>query len=235
MPLGLVISQAFGFKAFQFSTHDPCCLARFDFDVRVPDGASKDQFDRMLQNLLRERFKLAFHYKRKEMAIYELTVGSKGLKMKESSPSTRSPSVEPWWAFSSVSGHSLDKDGYPVFPAGRGGLATSTGHYRWTAFNVSIQDIAETLSDQLRRPVVDATGLKGEYDVDLKWTIDLGFLLTERAKAEIREQVGELPDTASGPTLVRAAQDQLGLRMNSKKGSGEIVVIDHIEKVPTPN
>jgi uncharacterized protein (TIGR03435 family) len=233
MPLSLVIWGAFGFQAFQFSAHDPCCLARFDFDVRVPDGASKDQFARMLQNLLRERFKLAFHYQPKEMAVYELTVGSKGLKMKESSPSAPSLSDEPWWAPSHV--YTIDQDGYPVFAAGRGGLAGSADHYRWTAFNVSIQDIAKTLSDQLGRPVDDATGLKGEYDVDLKWTIDSDFLLSERAKAEIRELVGELPDNAPGPTLVRAVQDQLGLRLNSKKGSGEIVVIDHIEKAPTPN
>jgi uncharacterized protein (TIGR03435 family) len=81
--------------------------------------------------------------------------------------------------------------------------------------------------------VVDATGLKGKYDVDLKWVVD--FLLSDRKKAEIEEQVGKLLETGSGPRLVRAVQDQLGLKMNSKKGSGEIVVIDHIEKVPTEN
>ena len=235
MPLALVISKAFGFRPFQFSAHDPCCVARFDFAVRVPEGTTIDQFHRMLQNLLRERFKLAFHYQQKEMAIYELTVGSNGPKMKRSPPSTPGQSDEPWWV-APVRVQSVDKDGYPVFPAGRGGLANgSADHYRWTAFNVSTQDIANTLSDQLGRPVVDATELKGKYDVDLKWVVDLDFLLSERAKAEIREQVGELPDTGSGPTLVRAVQNQLGLRINSRKGSAEIVVIDHREKVPTQN
>jgi uncharacterized protein (TIGR03435 family) len=180
----------------------------------------------MLQNLLRERFKLAFHYQRKEMAIYELTLGSNGPKMKQSPPSPPRQSDEPWVK-------STDKDGYPVFPAGRGDLAGNSDHYRWTAFNVSTQDIAKTLSDQLGRPVVDATGLKGQYDVDLKW-VNNDFL-SERAKAIIEEQVGKLPETGAGPTLVRAVQDQLGLKMNSKKGSGEIVVIDHLEKVPTGN
>jgi uncharacterized protein (TIGR03435 family) len=232
MPLALAISKAFGFQAFQFSTHDPCCLARFDFDVRVPEGATKDQFDRMLQNLLRERFKLAFHYQRKEMAIYELTVGPNGPKMKMSPPSTpRQPDV-PW---APTGYRSVDKDGYPVFPAGRSGLAGPAGHYRWTAFSVSTQDIAKTLSDQLGRPVVDATGLNGKYDVDLKWVVDLDWQLSESAKAEIREQLGELPDTGSGPTLVRAVQDQIGLKLNSKRGLGDIVVVDHVEKVPTEN
>ena len=84
MPLALVISRAFRFQDYQFSTHDPCCLARFDFVVRVPAGTSGDQFDRMLQSLLRERFRLAFHFQQKEMPIYELTVAANGLKMKRS-------------------------------------------------------------------------------------------------------------------------------------------------------
>jgi uncharacterized protein (TIGR03435 family) len=46
-----------------------------------------------------------------------------------------------------------------------------------------------------------------------------------------------LPDDTgpTGPTLIRAVQDQLGLKLNSKKGFGDIVVIDHVEKVPTEN
>src|ERR1035438_8416024 len=68
MPLALVIQRAFHFQEFQFSSHAPCCLGRFDFDVRLPEGAARDEFDRMLQNLLRERFKLAFHYGTKEMS-----------------------------------------------------------------------------------------------------------------------------------------------------------------------
>jgi uncharacterized protein (TIGR03435 family) len=233
MPLALVISKAFRFQDYQFSAHDPCCLARFDFIVRVPAGTTNDQFDRMLQNLLKERFKLAFHYQQKEMAIYELTVASNGPKMKPTAPGTPLES-EPWWVFSGPS-KGVDKDGYPVFSEGDSGLAGSAGHFRWTTFNVSTQEIAKTLSDQSNRPVVDATGLRGTYDVDLKWVVDLNFTLSERGKAEIREMVGELPDGGGGPTLVRAVQDQLGLRLNSTKGPGEIVIVDHVEKVPTVN
>lgn len=205
-------------------------MARFDFDARVPEGATDDQFRRMWQNLLRERFKLAFHYQRKEMAIYELTVGPNGPKM--SPPSAPRQPGSPW---APGQYQSVDKDGYPVFPAGVSGLAGLAGHYRWAALDVSTQDIAKTLSDQLGRPVVDATGLKGKYDVDLKWAVDLDFALSESAKARIREEVGELPDAGSGPTLVRAVRDQLGLKLNSRKGAGDIVVIDHAEKAPVPN
>ena len=122
-----------------------------------------------------------------------------------------------------------------MFAEGDSGLASSAGHFRWTAFGVSAAEIAKTLSDQSNRPVVDATGLKGSYDVDLKWAVDLNFTLSESRKAEIRDMVGELPDGGGGPALVRAVQDQLGLRLNSTKGPGEFVVIDHVEKVPSGN
>lgn len=234
MPLALVISKAFRFQDYQFSTHDLCCLERFDFIVRVPAGTTSDQFDRMLQNLLKERFKLAFHFQQNEMAIYELTVAPNGPKMKESSTSGAPHESGPWWIVSGFT-KGVDKDGYPVFSEGDSGLANSGGHSRWTAFNVSTADIAKILSDQSNRPVVDATGLKGRYDVDLKWVVDLNFTLSEKGKAEIREMVGELPDGGGGPTLVRAVQEQLGLKMNSTKGPGEIVVIDHVDKIPTAN
>jgi uncharacterized protein (TIGR03435 family) len=35
--------------------------------------------------------------------------------------------------------------------------------------------------------------------------------------------------------MIRAVQDQLGLRLDSRKGSADIVIIDHAEKVPIEN
>jgi uncharacterized protein (TIGR03435 family) len=126
----------------------------------------------------------------------------------------------------------MGKDGYPVFPVGRGGLAGPNGHYRWTGFNLSMQDIVKTLSFHLGRPVVDATGLKGKYDIDMTWTIDLASILERSGLRDIPE----LPDNGPpGPTLIGAVQNQLGLKLNSKKGHGDIVVVDHVAKVPIEN
>jgi len=231
MPLALVISRAFRFRAFQFSPHAACCRDRFNFDVRLPDSATRDQFDRMLQSLLRERFKLEFHYESKEMSVYELTAGSKGPKLKEASRTGPGPSEGRWWEPPRESG--VDREGYPVFPTGVSGLAESTSHLHWIAFNISMQEVADALSDQLRRPVVDSTGLAGRYDIDLKWVFNMP--LSDREMAEIEELAGSPPDGASGPSLFRAVQDQLGLKLISKKGLAQVVVIDHVEKVPTPN
>ena len=229
VPLGYLITLAYGFEAYQFRPNHPCCQARFDFTAKVPEGTTKEQFRRMLQNLLVERFKLALHLERKEMAVYELTVRENGPKMKASAPDAAPGQEDPW----EIAPYSIGKDGYPVFPAGRAGLAGPNGHYRWTGFNLSMGEIVKTLSFHLGRPVVDATGLGGKYDIDMTWGIDVAWLMES---AGLREQIGELPDTGPvGPSLIRAVQDQLGLKLNSTKGPGDIVVVDHLEKVPTEN
>jgi len=183
----------------------------------------------MQQSLLVERFKLAFHHEQKEMPVYELTVGEKGPKIKESAPDAALAPEEPW----AGPKFSMGKDGYPEFPAGRGGLAGLNGHYRWTAVDLSMQEIAKTLSYHLGRPVVDATGLKGKYDIDITWSIDLAWTLEMSGR---RDPIPEIPDNGpSGPTLIHAVQDELGLKLNATKGRGDIVVVDHVEKVQIEN
>jgi uncharacterized protein (TIGR03435 family) len=229
VPLAFLVIQAYGFEAYQFPPSAPCCRDRFDVAAKMPEGTTREQFHRMIQNLLAERLKLRLHKERKEMATYELTVGENGPKMKESAADSPSEPEDPW----AVPQFTMGKDGYPVFAAGRRGLAGGSGHYRWTDFRLSMAEIVKTLSFHLGRPVVDATGLKGKYDINMTWTIDLAWL---NERAGLRDQV---PDEAyrgpGGPTLIRAVQDQLGLKLSSKKGSGEVVVVDHVEKVPIGN
>ncbi len=229
VPLGLLITNAYSFQAYQFRPNDPCCVARFDISAKVPKSATKEQFRRMIQNLLEQRFGLKLHLVPKQMPIYELTVEEKGLRMKESGPDSPPAQDDPW----EIAAYTVGKDGYPVFPPGHSGLAGPNGHYRWVGFRLSLPEIVRTLSFNLGSPVIDATGLMGEYDIDMRWGIDLAWAL-ERAGHS--EEIARLPDSGPpGPPLIRAVQDQLGLKLNSKRGTGEIVVIDHLEKAPTEN
>jgi len=236
-PLAFLIANAYGFQPPQFIPGlQSCCQARYDVSAKVPPGTTKDQFRRMQQNLLVERLKLTLHHEQKEMAIYELTVGERGRTMNESAPDAALAAEEPWWT---TPQYSMGKDGYPVFPAGHGGLAGRNGYYRWTAVNVSMPEIVKTLATYLGRPVIDATGLKGQYDINMTWIIDISEITASLAA---RGVFGDSPDDVprvagpdSGPTLQHAVQDQLGLMLKSKKGLGDIVVVDHVAKIPIEN
>ena len=73
------------------------------------------------------------------------------------------------------------------------------------------------LSQHLHSPVNDDTGLAGKYDFDLFWS-------------DRTTDAGE-----SGPDLITAIQEQLGLKLERKKGPVELIVVDHAEKTPTAN
>jgi len=117
--------------------------------------------------------------------------------------------------------HEVKQEGKSWTRFGRGSL---NGH------EVSMSALADALSGRLGRPVVDSTGVKGVFDIKLEWTPD------ESQPRGPKESVEPLPadDGAGGPTIFTALQEQLGLRLESRKGPVEIVVIDRVEK-PSEN
>lgn len=229
MPVGLVIAQAYELEAFQFRPNDTCCLARFDISARLPAGATKEQFRQMIRNLLEDRFRLKLHSEKKAMTVYDLTIADSGLKLMQSAGNAPPEADDPWAPPTYTTG----KDGYPAFPAGRGGIAGISGHYRWVGFDVTAKDICKTLSFYLRGPVIDATDLTGRYDVDLRWWIDIAWAAERAGYPDIAKNLPGLGH--SGPPLTRAAHDQLGLDLRARKGQGDVVIVDHLEKVPTGN
>jgi uncharacterized protein (TIGR03435 family) len=85
--------------------------------------------------------------------------------------------------------------------------------------------LADALSRQLGRVVVDETGLKGRYDLTLKFTPD-----TDAARAGAS---GATPESAF-PSIFTAIQEQLGLKLVSRKGPVPVLVIDGAE-MPSEN
>jgi uncharacterized protein (TIGR03435 family) len=82
---------------------------------------------------------------------------------------------------------------------------------------IAIARLVNTFSNELHRPVVDHTGLKGFYDVDLRWRRDDD---ASNAAAE--------NDPSAPPVLLTALQEQLGLKLRSSKQSVSVVVIDRL-------
>src|SRR6185369_276003 len=141
MSLSNLISTAYDLKRYQYSGPSWLDGERFDIVAKVPEGATKEQFRVMLQNLLAERFKVAVHREKKEMQVYELLVAKGGLKIKESveepaetppgGPAAGSsgtaapppPPPPPPGGGGPMPRFELDKEGFPILPrsfAGKG-------------------------------------------------------------------------------------------------------------------
>jgi uncharacterized protein (TIGR03435 family) len=73
--------------------------------------------------------------------------------------------------------------------------------------------------------VLDQTGLKGEYDLTLKWTPDAGASIPSA-----NQETAPLPDP-SGASIFSALQEQLGLKLEAKKAPVDVLVITHVERL----
>jgi uncharacterized protein (TIGR03435 family) len=85
--------------------------------------------------------------------------------------------------------------------------------------------------------VVDKTGLTGKFDFRLEFAMSVMPLSGERGDQPPPDESGaSVPAGSGGPTLFTALQKQLGLRLQKgKKASLDLLVIDHVDKVPTQN
>jgi uncharacterized protein (TIGR03435 family) len=208
---------AYNLRAYQFTPPDWMRESWFQIDANIPAGSTKEQMRQMEQNLLAERFKLAVHFVKKEDQIYEMTVGADGVKFKEWADLP--PLARP------VTGPVKAADLRPAPDSPAEWQFTDGRHSRRGKHSMDF--LAAYLSGQLERPVLDATGLTGEYDIMLDYVMEPRRLAFMPAPPEV--------SLAAGATLVKAVESQLGLRMESKKGMIDMFVIDHVEKIPTEN
>jgi uncharacterized protein (TIGR03435 family) len=157
----------------------------------------------MLQRLLADRFKLRTHAGRRELSIYALLLvrrdGGLGPQLHHAAFDCTSTAPRP-------AGYSC------------GVRVNSTGTMVGGDFPLS--QLTRMLSNQLRRVVVDRTGLDGRFDGTLTWTPD------ERA-ANLPSVVSTNIDPA-GPSLFAALRDQFGLRLQAERGPVDVLVIDSV-------
>jgi uncharacterized protein (TIGR03435 family) len=240
MSLSNLVTMAYNLKRYEYSGPSWLDAERFDITAKVPEGATREQFRQMIQNMLRERFGLQVHREKKELQGYDLVVAKNGPKLSESVPEPPQPEGT-GRGTASMPGPPgpprLDKDGFPELPPGRGSMMIMmNGRARSRQHESTSEQIANMLANQLSKPVTDATGLKGKYDFTLTWSTGNGMRAVPPPPGGGPESpLANMPDTDSGPTIFGAVQEQLGLKLESKKVTIELVVVDHIEKIPTEN
>jgi uncharacterized protein (TIGR03435 family) len=216
--LRLLVQYAFGYMDSTRFSQMPSWVdtERYDIEAKV-DPSLRETLSKlsreerapirqqMIQALLMDRMKFAFHRETREIPMYSLTVAQGGPKFEPSKPTADDPNLQrrpSTWATSS-----------------RDGVVTLTGKL------VDIASLARMLALNSHRPVTDKTvGLTGKYDMTLRFVPEDGQVETPGGRTPL-----EAPDPL-GPDLVSAVKDQLGLKLQSGKGSVEIIVIDHIER-----
>jgi uncharacterized protein (TIGR03435 family) len=168
---------------------------RFEISAKADQPTDDDALlNLMLRALLADRFKLALHTETRTMQAYVLEVGKAGAKLTKTGKST------PGGASTTTNG-------------------TNTGT-SIQARQTSMDLFAKVLAREMGLPVVDRTGLSGDFDFNISWTPD-------RIRAAA-------PADSDLPTIFTAVQDQLGLRLRAEKVPIEVLIIDRAEK-PTEN
>jgi uncharacterized protein (TIGR03435 family) len=211
--------------------------ARFDISANVPPGATKEQANEMLLNLLRERFHLAYHSEKKDFDAYALVVAKSGPKLKGAAPANGPPPEAPQpGTFATAA--PLDRAGFPQLPAGRSDFqgTTENGVTRWTFRMETPQQLSDQLEFRLKGSrIVDKTGLTGPYDFTLEFS-NAG--LPGRGPMGSGLAVpppGDAAQPAAAPDLFTALEKQLGLKLEKSKTQIDVIVIDHMDKTPTEN
>jgi uncharacterized protein (TIGR03435 family) len=246
-----LLTIAYGVKPYQVSGPAWLDSERFDVAATIPEGATKEQFNTMLQNLLTERFGIELHHETKDFPLYELSVAKGGPKLK---PSVVDPNAPPNGALPPPPPPGpppVGKDGRLQLPAGRKGMMMMMNpkgmHVMANVQTVSA--LADMLGNQLGMPVLDKTGLSGNFDYSLDFSresLPNGGLLAGMPPPPPPPGGGLTgPDPGAGPaptsdqseapSLFTAVQEQLGLKLDKKRGPLDMLVIDSANKTPADN
>jgi uncharacterized protein (TIGR03435 family) len=200
LPLRSYIFSAYRINADQLAG-EPTWVdtVRFDIEAQAEKPSTLEEHHLMMRSLLAQRFHLQFHWEAREMPIYALTVSESGPKLTLHDSANAG---EAW----------IEQSMNPPL------------HATWKAVSSSMELFTYRLAAVMDRPVVDQTGLQGEYDFTLTYTMDLPPNIQPNGMIN-----GEPIDT-SGPSIFQAVRQQLGLRLEARKGPVQVLVVDHVEK-----
>jgi len=215
-----VIVQAFGVSAYSV-TGAPPWLSEDTYDIEAkmdeataeamkamsPDQRKAAQ-RQMLQAMLADRLALKTHSETMDGSVYFLTTGKGGAKLQTADPGKALQLMGPDGG--GVSG---------VIARGRG----SEGGRRYNATSVNMAYFVKFLTIELRKPVIDKTGLTGTYDFALEFAPD-------QAPRAANDDPSAPPSDLGAASIFTAIQQQLGLKLEAGRGPVQTFVIDHVER-----
>jgi len=218
----------------------------FDVVANIPPGATSEQIPTMLQNLLKDRFKLSVHREEAPSLAFAIEVAKQGPKLKKSAgPRLASEYAKLKGGTRGAVQYELDKDGFPnLFPE-RGFGATFDGStVRMRFRDYPLVDLVQQFSYMLNVPMIDRTGLTGNYDFTFEFTLPEnagrvgGRAMLPLSPGQLAPRNTAVPtegEIAAAPNVSSAMEKQLGLKLQGTRLPADLLVIDHVEKTPTDN
>ena len=238
-----LLQGAFGVQVDQIRgpawLRDFSAMPFYDVVATLPADTTLEQYKKMLQNLLVERFHMVFHLESQNFPGYDLVVDRGGPKLKESAPAD--PAID----VPAVTSVRLGSDGFPTAPGTRAMGYSSTAHQRRKFQEYTTAEFAAGLglligraqgknlepNGSLEPRVNDKTGLAQK-----KYTFILEYNCPACAPLSVTASVPAEGDPGGFPDIFGALQKQLGLRLDkSRDVPTNVIVIENLDKMPTGN
>ena len=240
--LKMLLMRGYRLKDYQVSGPAWMESQRYEIAAKIPAGATRQEVALMLQRLLTERFGLTVHRETRDLPLLALEVAKSGAKLKGSDAAlpldtTDTTLFSPKFTQGSdgfpemAAGQNLPRS-YEMVVGGSDGLL-----YKLWARRESLEELADRLSAQLSRPVVDKTGLKEAYDFALTWAVEnggAGIPRTGPPPDEI-DMHGSPILSESGVSIFAALPAQMGLKLEARRGPVEMLIVDKADKTPAGN
>ncbi len=205
---------------------------RFDIAATIPAGNKESQIPEMFQALLADRFQLKFHREQREFPVYALVLAKGPLKLKEIPPDPdagKTPQPVNVAGGGSVQGVSVNLGG---------GSSWSFVPNKFEAKKLSMAQFSSNLERFADRPIVDMTGLKGQYDFtfDINPEDYMPMLIRSAISGGITvpPKALRLAESTTSAPLSDALQ-QVGLKLEPRKAPLDVIVVDSANKMPTEN
>lgn len=227
---------------------------RVDVRATLPQGSTATQLPEMLRTLLAERFGMVAHFESRPIDVYELVLGPGGLKMREveAVDDLKTPYPALKIGADSRPADQMDGERRIIFEPD-GSLRTITADmnfamkrldrdlWRYDAVRARTALLVEMLATSVGKPVIDRTGLKGLYQFQIELPLDPGLA------ARFRGVLENLPNSTGASITVPPidttpvsgspfkAVEALGLKLQARRVPFDVLVVDKLDTVPTPN
>jgi uncharacterized protein (TIGR03435 family) len=229
--------RAFGLPASQIQGLDKIAAAFYEVQATYTPGASETQIRAMLMALIKQRFDLKSHIENRETTIHELSVAPGGHKLIEVDTGTAPPKMSDFQKLG------MRPDGLPEIPSvpSRIVFMSDKTDMRGRGTLVPIAKLIDFLSNDLRTPVLDRTGLTAIYNFTLEFANSNSSVFQQMVPPPTGASVSnQAPDNAAAdparfPPLTTALRNQLGLVLEKKKGPATFLIIDSIAPKPKEN